>query len=136
MIQIFCGEPYCFRGINVPDLTNLQIHVPHGKFLREHVICFIWRTLQLFGFILEAARHRFLKNSNCCFLQQGTFSHQTNIFSETRLDLFIKYCLRVILCGFLLLWRHLLFIIKSSRTIPWFLKIVSLHMRYMVKIQT
>ena len=68
----------------------------------------------LIVFISEAARHQFPKNKNCCFVDQGTFRDHTNIFTETRLDLFIKHCLRVILDGFSLLWRHFFFSIKNS----------------------
>ena len=36
----------------------------------------------------------FLKNNNCCFVDQGGFYQHINIFTETRVDLFTKYYLR------------------------------------------
>ena len=58
----------------VSKILMLKSHKPPNsspsQFLREHVIFFILWTLQLFPFISEAACRQFLKNNNCCFLEQ------------------------------------------------------------------
>ena len=40
--------------------------------------------------------------NDCCFLEEGSFGHRTNIFTKIGLGPFIKFCLSIILCAFLM----------------------------------
>ena len=44
----------------------------------------------------------FFENNHYCFPDQGNVGHHTKTFTEKTLDLFMKYFLRTISCGFLL----------------------------------
>ena len=63
----------------------------------------------------------FFRNNNYCFPDQGNVGHHTKKVTEKWVDLFIKYFLRLILCGFLLPRKYVLFnlqsLIKKARCI-------------------
>ena len=75
-----------FQKLNALDLPNFQIQVPHKKFLKEHVIYFIWWTLLSFPFILKATSGQILKNNNCCFFEQDLAYSSNTLYASFYAD--------------------------------------------------
>ena len=84
-----------------------------------------WKTLSNYLYKLwKQPVALFFKRTATPFLIGVILTNKSKRFSNERLDLFIKYLFRPILCEFLLLWRHLLL----SYTL-WLLKISFLRFR-------
>ena len=80
----------------------------------------------------------FFRNNIYCFPGQGNVGHYTKKVTEKGVGLFIKYLLRLVLSGVLLLRRHLLLLYEQSYnylrsiiiTYLWFLPILILNIIY------
>ena len=107
-----CGQLYRLEDTkrNAFGLTEFQNQVHYRKFLREYLYSF-WKQ----------PASSFLRKNNYCFPGQGNLGHHTNIVTANGIDLFIKYLLRLLLCGFLLPRKHLLLTFRTALT----LKVIS-----------
>ena len=95
----------CLRSHRLPKSYWLQ-KISEGlgdRFILTDILYSCWKQLA----------SSFFRNNNYCVPDQGNVGHYTKKSYCKGVDVFIKYLLRLIFWGFLLLRRHLLFFLGS-----------------------